>query len=318
MGTAGIATSTSTSKSATLPPLPQWFTFGASNTSASVMLRATRQVTLLLSGGYSVTGNLSNNANNPNVAVVLPEQFGPFGAASVVYAVSRSDSLVTLASAQETTTPLGECFPPRANGQYCRQVEPILQVQEALRHRLSTTATISLSVGAAATIEQATTEKADVREWAILPIGGLTFTDRIGGIDNRDASTLMLSALVAPAVDVNSGGLDNLVQTNATLKNPVAPNVFLSLTAGVLQSIPPDPSPLTALNGGVDLRFRITRQVDVSLGVQGFWQRQAFYGAVPAATAMGAAVAPGTAAPTTTASEIGYAMLTARVPTLHF
>jgi len=315
MVAAGMATSTSTSKSSTLP---QWFTIGASNTSASVTLRATRQVTLLVSGGYSVSGNLSNNANNPNVAVVLPEQFGPFGAASVVYAVSKSDSLVTLASAQETTTPLGECFPPRAVGQYCRQVEPILQVQETLRHRLSTTATISLNVGAAAAIQQLTTEKANETAWVILPTGGLTFTDRVGAIDNRDASTLTLSAQVGPVVDVNSGGLDNLVQTNAILKNPVAPNVFLSFTAGLLQSIPPDPSPLTALNGGVDLRFRMTRQVDVSLGVQGFWQRQAFYGAVPVATTMGTAVAAGTTAPTTTASEIGYVMLTARLPTLHF
>lgn len=304
------AMSAATATSAT--PL-KLFPFGSSNTNATVVVRATRQVTLSLSGGYSLAGSLTTN---PQAEVALPEQFGPLGSASLAYALSKSDSLITTASAQETTTPLGACvpLPPPTVIRFCRQVVPIIQGQEIARHQLSTTATVSAGAGVAASIQDLATEEA----WVIMPTGVLSFTERVGAIDNRNASTLLLSAQLAPAVDINSAQLRNGVQTTAMLTNPVARTVFLSFTAGVLQSIPPDPTPLTALSGGIDMRFRVTRQIDVSLGVQGFWQKQAIYGAaaVMAATAAEGTVPP--TGPTTTASEIGYVALTARVPTLRF
>jgi hypothetical protein len=65
----------------------------------------------------------------------------------------------------------------------------------------------------------------------------------------------------------------------------------------------------------MDLRLRVTRQIDVNVGVQAFWERQVTPGTI-AATNEPAATAPAVAA--TTGSEIGYLGVTARLPTLHF
>ena len=111
-------------------------------------------------GGYSVSGNLSNNAQ---AATVYPEQQTPLGSASVAYTTSRIDSLMTVASAQETTTPNGVCVPPTTGT--CRQVVPILLLEEAWRHRTSATGNLSASLGVSGTIYQLSTGEA----WGILP-----------------------------------------------------------------------------------------------------------------------------------------------------
>jgi hypothetical protein len=313
--TPGQPTTAGASATGTSGTLLKLFPYGSSYTNASMAVRASRQVTFSLSGGYSVAGNLSKEG-----AVALPVQFGPLGSATLAYAVSRVDSLLTVANAQQTTTPLGACIPPILD-HFCRQVEPIIQVQEVLRHQLSATATLTAGVGAAASVEQLATsvqQLSSEEAWVILPTGVIGLVDRLGGLDDRNASFVTFSGQLAPVVDVNLGELSNRIQGTALLTRPVANNVFLSVTLGVVQSIPPDPSPLTGLNGGIDLRYRVNRQIDVACGLQAFWQRQAIYGAAPAvgtATNEGFAV---TAIPTTTASEIAYVTLTARLPTLHF
>jgi hypothetical protein len=284
------------------------FPFGSSLTSGAIQVLANRRLTFSLFGGYSVYGDLTGNKADVEDGA-LPKQFGPSAAASVAYAVSRTDSLVTQASAQETTTPLGFCVPLNVPPPivYCRQVQPIIQVQETVRHQLSTTEVLSMSAGASAAILPLTNEEA----WGILPIGSLSFTDRIGTPkDPRDATTLLLWAGLAPMVDVRTGLLSNRVQPTATFGTRVAPNTFLSVTAGLLQSVPipqRDPSPLTALNGGVDIRVRLTRRIDVSVGIQAYWQEQLVYGALPQSTTSAVS-----------ASEIGYLSLTAHAPTLPF
>jgi hypothetical protein len=293
------------------PTIPlQTFPFGSSSTTASMQLRASERVTLSVSGGYSLSGNLANSAE---ANTVYPEQFGPTAAASVGYALSPSDSLVTIASAQQTTTPEGVCT-SGAPGQLCREVTPSVTVAESIRHRLSSTTTISANLGVAASIYQLSSGRA----WGILPIGGVAFVEAFSPppkdpFGQLEASSLRLSADVASTVNVFTGSPSNRLQLTASLTNHVAPDVVVAVVAGALETVPlpqPDPSPLTVVNGGVEVRMRLTRAISLSAGLQAFWEKQENVGTLPVATTTA------TTGATTSASEVGYVSLTVRMPRL--
>ena len=284
------------------------FPFGSSSTNASMLVRASREVTVSLSGGYTLSGNLTNN---PQATLVYPEQYGPLGSASVSYASSAVNSFVTAATAQETTTPMGACLPPTP-GKFCREDVPILLVQETARHRVSGTSTLSANVGVSASIY----ELNNGTEWGILPVGGVSYSDRFGA-PTKDIHSLLepsgvrLSADVAPTINVFTGAPSNRLQVTATWVDRISRDVGLSLTAGVLQTVPfpfPDPSPLTLLSGAVELKVQMTRLLTASMGIQGFWETQQNVGALPSAAS--------TNVPSTSSTEVGYVALTARVPTL--
>jgi hypothetical protein len=261
---------------------------GASDTSASMALRSTRRVTISLSGGYGVSGGLTTTTK-----AVIPEQYGPRVGAAVAYVLSRSDGLATLASAQETITS-GPCPPPSFTP-FCVERTPLVQVQESLRHQLSATMTLTIGVGAAASVVRTLT----LEELVIQPIAVVALSDRFGTLG---ASTFTLSAQLGTVVDIRTGLPSYNVQTTAALADWVAPTIMLGLTAGLVQTVPyppnSNPNPLTALSGGAEARFRLDRQLDVGLGVQEFWQRQTGYDPL--------------------ASTIGYVSVTGRARTLHF
>jgi hypothetical protein len=273
------------------------FPYALSTTAASLAVQASRRMSVSMSGGYSVAGNLTSD---PQAAIGLPEQFGPFGAASVGYSLSPRDSVATTARGQETTTPMGLC--PGAVLTFCRQVEPVLGVQETVRHEISTASAVSVGLGVAASIQQLPTERA----WTILPTGSMSFTERLD-VQDTNPSFLRFSASLGPVVDINSGQLSNQFAANLSLVNQVASNVVLTILVSGLRSVPPDPTPVTGFSGGGSARFRINRQVDLTFGVQAFWQDQSAYAGAGQSTI-----------PTTATSEVAYTALTARLPTIHF
>jgi hypothetical protein len=294
-----------TGTAATVPL--QTFPFGSSNTTASVRYQASRSLAIGVAGGYSLSGNL---ANSTQATAVYPEQLTPQGSASVTYTSSRTDSFLTLASAQETTTPDGVCVPPAPAGQYCREVVPILLLEETWRHRTSETGVVAASLGVSGSIYQLSNGE----EWGLLPVGGVSYTERFGPPpkDPRDLlepSGIRLSADLAPTVNVFTGSPSNRVQATATLVDRFAQDASISLLAGALQTVPlpqADPSPLTLFNAAIDLRVRLDRLMTLSMGVQALWQEQQNVGLLP--------VAAMTAGNTTTAAEVGYVALTVRMP----
>ncbi|MGO9838158.1 MAG: hypothetical protein ACLP1X_28585 [Polyangiaceae bacterium] len=293
-------------------PAPTTIDFASSNTEASVSLRSGRSTTIVVSGGYMLSGGTSAFAQT-----VLPQQQGPRGSASVAYALSRIDNLTTLVSVQDATTS-GECpplttaapaLPPSrqfsdavnaaideaVQSPLCVTRAGVAQVTETLRHRFSSTLSLSLGVGASAALVQA---PAAGEELVIQPVGTVTLLDGLGRNDTR---TLTVSANVTPFVDIRTGLVDDRAGATATLVEQVAPTITLRCTASALQSIPfPTiyPYPITLFTGGVEARNRLDRQLDFALGVQTLWQNQTGYG--------------------TLASTIGYVSVTARAPTLHF
>jgi hypothetical protein len=290
----------------------QQFQYGSSSTNASLTVRAGRRTAVSVAGGYSLSGSLTNN---PQASAVYPLQYGPVASATVSYAPSPVDTLLTIASAQETTTPKGVCVPGSAGtsttaGTFCRQDEPILLLQETVRHRVSHTAAVGANLGISASIYQLNSGSA----WGILPTVGVSFTDRIGAAPRDpggsvEGGSLRLSADLVPTINVFTGSPSNRAQVSATYVEALSRLLTLSFTAGASQTVPvprPDPSPLTLLSGGLDLRVRATRYISISMGIQGFWQSQQNVGALPTTSTTG----------TTTSTEVGYIALTARLPTL--
>jgi hypothetical protein len=272
------------------------FESGSSNTSGTVVWRASRRITNVFFGGYNVAGNLSND---PRTAVVLPLQYGPFGSYTLDYGVTHRDSLLTRLNGQYTTTPYGLCTPPTAT--FCRIESPVISLQELARRRLSTSASISVGAGVSAAIVQRDAGPA----WAILPTGEVRYIDRLGVAGALDTSTLTLAATLAPAVDINTGQINNLVTVTAMAVRRVAHDVYLTVSVGGLRSVPPYSFPITGVNGSVSARWQVNRRIDISCGLSGFFQTQEF--------AVGAG-----AIPANNGAEIGFVSMVARLPTLKF
>ncbi len=273
--------------------------FGSSNTSATLTLRPERRTTVTVTGGYVSSGGL-----DPDARKVLPEQFGPSASASLGYATSPADRLFTVASAQDTTT-IGPCPPPLfgpapPGAPFCRTETPIAQIEETLRHQLSSAATLSVGAGLAVSVVQTlvTPTQVEDRNLAILPVAGVIYSLQLNPTGTH---SLLLSSQLSPNVDLFTGLLSERLQTLAALTDQVAPRVTLALTAGVLRSLPfPTTSyALTTVSGGAEARIYLTQQIDLLLGEQNVWQEEAGYASQPV-------------------SLVGYAGVTARAPTLHF
>jgi hypothetical protein len=134
----------------------------------------------------------------------------------------------------------------------------------------------------------------------ILPVLSATHTAVLGP---KGEGTIALAVSMAPTVDMFTGHLSNRVQATWSLLQPLPmfPSILLAASAGVVQSLPvwtssvySDPNVLTGLTGGLELRWHVNRQLDVSAGEQDFWQAQIGYGML--------------------ASEIGYISVTVRTP----
>jgi len=305
-------TGQSVGQTGTQPVVPiTLFPFGSSSSFASVAVRASRAVFVAASGGYSISGNLANNAQ---ASAVYPEQYGPSGSVSVGYAPSASDVLSTVASAGYLTTPQAVCLagPAATTASFCHEETPTVTLQETARHELSRTATATASLGASATIYQLNSGPA----WGILPVATVVYAQRLGP-PPKDARAPVSGARLAlelvPGVNVFTGFPTNRVQATASLTNRLDSTVGVTFTASALQTLDiphPDPSPLTLLSGGVEVRARLDALVSFAAGVQAFWQAQQNVGALPGVTT------PASTGTTTSGSEVGYLSLTVRAPIL--
>jgi hypothetical protein len=220
------------------------------------------------------------------------------------YDLSQTDNLSALATAQDTITPSGQCFPPSTapTPTFCRNEAPITQLQAIFRRQLSRTT--SLSAGAGAAVVEALTQ-AGQRELVIDPVASATAIEQL---DRYGTDTLGLSIQLAPLVDIRTGLPSERVQATASLSTRVSDTVIVAASLGFLKSLDgfvADAAPITAFTASLEARVHINRRVDLSLGTVAFWQDQPVINA---------------AAPTASelSSETGYVSVTARVPTLDF
>jgi hypothetical protein len=264
----------------------------SSDTHGSLSVAVERHSSLALSGGYLVSGGLTASDQE-----VIPERFGPHAEASFTAAVSRTDGLTTAATAQELTS-VGNIDPTSPTP--ARAVSNIGRLDEILRHNLSAVATFTADGGIAVTSVQTTgtTQAPAVGELVFLPVVTVSFVYRFG---HKGASEAGLSAGLAPLVDYRTGRVSERLNGSATYSENLTSDLSVHYTATVVQSIDVpkhDPYALTLLTGSAEARLRLTREVDMSIGVTAFWQTQSSYG--------------------TALSQIGLVSVTGRLPTLQF
>jgi hypothetical protein len=249
--------------------------YASSYSAGTISIRTGRHELLTMSGGYSLSGGFGENAR-----AYLPQQFGPFAALAFAESTTRTDAFVTLLSAQQTTT-YGVCpgfvatvGTTAAEVPICREQTPVGQVLETFRHLLSQKSVFTVGVGVAPSV--VVNQDNGAREAVVVPVAVATYTQALG---LGQTSNLSISAGFTPTVDVRTGLLSDRLQTTATMTDAVAPATQLTVTAGLLQSIPfaEDPYPLTGLNATVETKILVDRQTDLLLGLQEYWQIQRDY-----------------------------------------
>jgi hypothetical protein len=278
-------------------PVPTTITFGSTATDAAIVDAATRRLNVLLSAGYLGTGGLNAAARD-----VVADQRGFHAAASLAYELSRPDTLATVANVQDTSTN-GPCIsylptPATAIVPLCAEQVTWAQLQETVSHRFSRTTNLLLGAGATvATVTVPTSTHLLIEPTGIATLSEHFSRDGLSGLD--------LSAAVTPFVDNRTGLVSDRFQGIGTLSEVLTSTASLSATFGALQSLAllttdpsEDPYPLTVLNGGVEARIRMDRQLDLRLGEQTLWQYQRGYG--------------------TLFSSLGYVSVTASAPPLDF
>jgi hypothetical protein len=186
----------------------------------------------------------------------------------------------------------------------CHEVVPLADIQETIHHAVSPRGAVDASLGVSASILQLLQETGNQKNLYILPVGVLSYTERLG---REGLGRLFLSAQVVPAADALTGYLSCRAQVTGSFTEEIMPRILATATVGFVQSLPDqvcrfhDPYPLTLISGGLEARVRVTRLIEAGIGTQDFWQKQ---GNFPP--------------PNTLATEIGYLTLTVRTLPLRF
>jgi hypothetical protein len=265
---------------------------GSSVSDLSVSARIGRRTLVLVDGGYQVYGGLTTDSK-----FFYPVQYGSAANAGVYYRAGRDDTFSISASESETFT-TNLCLPP-ASG-LCHETVPIVYAQFGYRRQLPDRAYASAMLGISESIIQTQGLAQNHDELVLLPIATVTYST---GLARSASDQLVLTMQTVPTVDFLTGALSFRAIGLASWIQKLEPWCTVTATFGLTQSLPfpnaahyVEPSPLTLLSGGVEVRFRLDRQIDLTVSEQDFWQNQSGYG--------------------TLATELGYVGITVRTPPL--
>jgi hypothetical protein len=279
---------------------PAVFDTGSLNSTAGAYVRFSNRLGVAASGGYGVSGALTDAGRQ-----YVGYAYGPYAGASLSYNLSRTDGMATSASASDTVT-WGLCVfatphPTDAPYATCREEVPSASLMESYRHKLSQTASLSISGGVSATVAQTP----DLKEVVIVPNATATYSDAFGP---NGRSSYSVSLIVGPMVDLRTGLPSTDFQASATLRDRLAAKVAVSGSLYVIQSLPflsQDLYPLTSISAGIDARYRVDPLVDVAIGETIGWQQQYLPQTVQDVSSV-------------LLSETTYVSVTARTLPLHF
>jgi hypothetical protein len=270
---------------------------GSFDAGGSLSWRASRRTSLMVGGGYSMSGGLDATSRS-----VLPQGSAPHVSLGAATVLSRFDTIALSLSYVDTVS-VGLCtlFTSNTTDGECRSDVPNAGLSASYRHRLSATGALSVSGGASATVAATP----GLNELVIVPTGSVSVGNTVG---HRGYA---LVATFAPTVDIRTGLPSNRVMLTAALTDRTAPRAVLNAAFSLSQSLPfpaQDPFPLTVLGGTVETKWVVDRRTIVGLGLQSYVQHQSQAGPTVGA--------PG--GPEWGASEIAFVSVTASTPTLHF
>jgi hypothetical protein len=291
----GGATTTPGAAATTAPTL---ITAVSSTSTALVRVQADRQTTVTLSGGYAVGGGLGAES-----IAYLPELYGPFASAMVLYRITAHQSLATVATAQEDNS-YGACpgAVPNALGltPNCRINASTSILEETYQQAISSRERFSVGLGIGVTTVQPSGTEGIAGvipdELALLPYAEGSYFYNLDG-----RGLLRLSGQLQPAVDPRTGLPSERATEALTVTNALTTTWSTITTATALQSLPfpgSEPYSATAFSAGVEARKRLNAQLILLAGITGFWQAQVGY--------------------TSVGSVMAYVGVTAALPTMRF
>jgi hypothetical protein len=225
--------------------------FAESSTTLASRLTFRRWITDL-SVGYQLGGGATREARAD-----LPFQQGPFAAASVTHALTRTDDLATTLSASQAT--------------YSSGPESILsEVDERWSHRWSRVTSTELALGVSEARVRASDQEARRRE--TYPVAEGVFERRFAAAGARAA--FRASSRLGPAVNRLLGVVDQRVQ--GTLALTGARRRFSShVYASGAQSVPATgPDAVRVIQAEVGAAQGTSDTITVDGGVRGLWQQQ--------------------------------------------
>ncbi len=278
----------------TAAPAPTTIDFLDTRTAGALGLRLDRRDRITASAEYYVTGG-----TNAASRLVVPEEYGPRANATYEYLASRRDQLLTTALFQGADFLGLQCLPADGNAAAlfpCSPQSRILQGGEALRHRITRTATVSAGAGMAASWSRLQTAGAFQTTFyptaeALLSLDfdrpseevfGTPAASAAGASEGGQivASTLRLSGSLAPLVDIRTGNVYNALAVEGSLVVPASTRVAFQASGGFLQYLPTgSPGAVTLAHTEAEIDYAVDPYVILALGERGIWQEQIGFGA---------------------------------------
>jgi hypothetical protein len=269
-------------------PAPTTVDYLASRTTGSIGVRLDRRNLVTASGEYDVIGG-----TNAVSRLTVPEQSGPRANATYEYIASRRDQLLTTALFQSTDFLGLQCLPSDGNAAALYSCSPqsrIFQGGEAVRHRITRRASVSLGAGFAASVSRLQTEGPFQTAYyptgeALLtvdlqrpPEGALGMPAQEGG-QATVASTLRVSARLAPLVDIRTGNVYNAAAAEGSFVVPASARLAFHASGGFLQYLPSGSvGAVTLVHSEAEVAYAVDPYVSLALGERGIWQQQIGFG----------------------------------------
>lgn len=258
-----------------LLPAPTTLLLGSSRTTFGAQLRVAHRWQASTALSYALSGGLDAASR-----VTLPLQKGPRAEASVEYAASHVDALVTAASATKLDFSTGACpvapgaaAPPA--GVLCSPEDELVQATESWRRRLTRSSNVSVGVGGS--LVRSRLQPSDPTRTFAYPVGEVSY-EYATSIETHP-TRIRVDGIVAPVVDVRSGATDYRAQGAVTITLPIRRTTFRGVFAATrsVYTIQVEAASLVRADGEVE--YRVSPLLSVGGGLRYAWQQQGVGGA---------------------------------------
>lgn len=243
----------------------QAITFAYSRSYATAMLQFDHRTQGGIGVEYLVSGGLDDLSQS-----ILPQQHGPVATAELDHQLTRTDQLVTAATARRVDFSDQPCFSgltPVA-GSSCQLSDQLAQITQEIRHKLWRTDTIM--VGAGAAVAAVRFHPDDDYGVTFYPVGEASYTKTFG---DKGKDEFALTGRYGPYVDIRTGIVLTTLQGEARFLDTISRYLTLHLSVSGGKSFPEDsPAAATIIRGDLTVDYHVSKRVDLSYGERWLWQ----------------------------------------------
>jgi hypothetical protein len=241
-------------------PTTNSFQFVSTRSVLTTDMQITRRLSSAVYVGYALGGGADEVSRQ-----TIPVQRGPFGHATMGYALSREDTVRAVVTARHMDSTATTCLPvppPPALPSKCVPEATLADATLGEQHRWSRTLTTSLRAGAS--YIHARQDTGRPFDDSVLPLAELYALQQIGGHQLTD--TLSLTLRLAPYVDVVSGIVTEQLSGFLAAVVHESKRTYL-VDVGAYESIPSTgPNAIAGVTAGAEARQALSRHLDLAGG----------------------------------------------------